>query len=264
MSDDDIQKLNDYFEMISLKRFLMTFAKRASANQTDLDKYLVDTKTALSMGGSKRDLGVVAKLNIANKVIDTVDKAWTVVKKIIGSSTSVKLLSTNTELGFSRFSQSTVMNMYKGVPFRLIPTLKERIISTVKMPRNKQDQFKKSLDFLATEAEASNINSFIIGDSDGTSKFFALLWYRDFETGKYTLFLANVDATFKIAPDLYMWEKTVSKWGGAKTSTNVYFDTRPHKITVDEQKKLLNFFENIAMEKWLKFLEQVKVLLDMI
>jgi len=101
MSDDDIEKLNDYFEMISLKGFLMTFENRASASQLDLKKYLVDTKTALNTSKPKKDKGEDTKLNIANKVINTVEKALTVVKKFISSSTSVKLLSTDDEHGFN-------------------------------------------------------------------------------------------------------------------------------------------------------------------
>jgi len=134
MSDDDIEKLNDYFEMISLKGFLMTFENRASASQLDLKKYLVDTKTALNTSKPKKDKGEDTKLNIANKVINTVEKALTVVKKFISSSTSVKLLSTDDKHGFNSFSKSTDVDMYKNVPFSLIPMLKEKIISTVKMP----------------------------------------------------------------------------------------------------------------------------------
>jgi len=81
------------------------------------------------------------------------------------------------------------------------------------------------LDFLTTDPEATNIDDFIIGDANGVSKFFGLLWYRDFDSGKYTVFLANVDETFKIASGLYMWKKTISQWGGAKNSTNVSFYT---------------------------------------
>jgi len=41
-----------------------------------------------------------------------------------------------------------------------------------------------------------------------------IMYNRDEATGKYTFFTADVKATFKVAQDMYIWQKQKSTWGG--------------------------------------------------
>ena len=62
--------------------------------------------------------------NQANLFLDTVSKAYDVVKKIFSSSTTTKIVEKIVQLTFNSISTSTNIKMYKGVPLYLMPSLK--------------------------------------------------------------------------------------------------------------------------------------------
>jgi hypothetical protein len=47
MTPDDVQILFNYFDMVVLSRFLVTFEKRANASSTELNQYLVQANPRL-------------------------------------------------------------------------------------------------------------------------------------------------------------------------------------------------------------------------
>lgn len=196
-------------------------------------------------------------------VLDTISKAYDVVKKIFASSTTTKIVEKILGLAFNAFSMSTRIQMYKGVPFHLVPTLKQAIVNLVGVPSKWAADVKSVLTFEQDlGGQAAMLQDFIFSDSKGKTKYFSVLWTRDDFTGKYSVFVADVKATFTLASDIYIWQKTKSKFGGLRTSDKQYLETRPHNVTPDEAKLLLNFFDMIAVEKFNQFVNTFAVMIN--
>ena len=68
-------------------------------------------------------------------------------------------------------------------------------------------------DFL--DASTWNFQNLAFGkDQNGNAKYVALMYNKDPSTGKYIFLVSDTKATFKIAQDMFMWEKYTSRWGG--------------------------------------------------
>ena len=60
------------------------------------------------------------------------------------------------------------------------------------------------------------------------------MFLKDDATNKYTFLIADVKATFHVADDIWIWQKSTSKFGGAFTNHHQYLERRPHTLTVEE------------------------------
>jgi hypothetical protein len=77
-----------------------------------------------------------------------------------------------------------------------------------------------------------------------------IMYNKDEATGKYTFFTADVKATFKVAQDMYIWQKQKSTWGGMFQKDTQEIRYLPHMITIEEAEVLMNFFDMVALSKY--------------
>lgn len=68
------------------------------------------------------------------------------------------------------------------------------------------------------------------------------------------LLVADTKANFKVAEDMFIWEKYTSKFGGIVSKTETHIEYRPHSMTLAETQALLNVFDTIALGKFRMFL----------
>jgi len=76
------------------------------------------------------------------------------------------------------------------------------------------------------------------------------MYNRDFISGNYTFFTADVKASFKVSQDMYIWQKQKSTWGGLFQKDEQEIRHLPHTITVEEAEVLMNFFDMVALSKF--------------
>lgn len=276
MTPEDVQTLVNYFDMIVLTRFQLTFQKRTTATALELETYKVNTgahrlladtaadKNKAAVDAAKTAATIAAtKLTTAGLVLDTISKAYDVAKKIFGSSSTTTLVKTYTDLNFNSISSQTNIQMYKGVPNHLVPTLKQAIINLVGCSSKWASDVKQVLGFEEDlGGQAAMVEDFVLSDSNGATKYFSVLWTRDDLTGKYSVFVATVKGSFQIGKDMYIWQKTKSKYGGMVKSDKMSIEYRPHNVTPDEAKLLMNFFDTIALEKFNKFVSTFGALIN--
>jgi hypothetical protein len=83
--------------------------------------------------------------------------------------------------------------MYKGVPFSLMPTLKQHIISSCRVPAKWAPDLMSVLDFTTDMGGAGTVlDDVAYTDMNDKPKYISVLWSRDDLTGRYTLFIADV------------------------------------------------------------------------
>ncbi len=81
-----------------------------------------------------------------------------------------------------------------------------------------------------------------------------MMFLKDEATSKYTFLIADVKATFHVADDLYIWQKSTSSFGGLFTKEQQYIERRPHTLTVEEAALVMNMFDMVALQKFSGYL----------
>jgi hypothetical protein len=76
------------------------------------------------------------------------------------------------------------------------------------------------------------------------------MYNKDAATGLYTIFSADIKATFKVAQDMYIWQKQSSSMGGLFQKDTQEIKYMPHKLTIEEANLLMNFFDMAALSKF--------------
>jgi len=159
-------------------------------------------------------------------------------------------------MGFDQLRLTTQIQMYKGVPPEKMETVKRVINMGVEIPSGKAAMVAdwwSLADFL--DASTWNFQDLAFTkDTNGNAKYVSLMYNKD-AAGKYTFLVSDTKATFKVAQDMFIWEKYSSKWGGMTKRTEQRIEYRPHAITLEEAQVLLNLFDTIALEKYSKYLQ---------
>ena len=81
-----------------------------------------------------------------------------------------------------------------------------------------------------------------------------MMFLKDEATNKYTFLIADVKATFHVADDLFIWQKSKSSFGGLFTQEQQYIERRPHTLTVEETALVMNSFDMVALQKFSGYL----------
>lgn len=209
MTEEDAQILLNYLDMVVMDRFRITFEKRSFASAAELSKYALG-ENIISDGRNLQVKSALAKgipLAATDKFLDTISKAYDVVKKIFSKSTTTKIIERITQLSFNSFSSSAQIQMYKGVPFHLVPTLKQAILKIVGGSSSKwADQIKASLEFENDFGGQATLLSDNLIREKGRVNTFSVIWTRDDLTGKYSVLVSYVKSSFVIGSDIYIWQ----------------------------------------------------------
>jgi hypothetical protein len=209
MTEEDAQILLNYLDMVVMDRFRITFEKRSFASAAELSKYALG-ENIISDGRNLQVKSALAKgipLAATDKFLDTISKAYDVVKKIFSKSTTTKIIERITQLSFNSFSSSAQIQMYKGVPFHLVPTLKQAILKIVGGSKSKwADQIKASLEFENDFGGQATLLSDNLIRENGRVNTFSVIWTRDDLTGKYSVLVSYVKSSFVIGSDIYIWQ----------------------------------------------------------
>ncbi len=77
-----------------------------------------------------------------------------------------------------------------------------------------------------------------------------MMFLKDEATSKYTFLIADVKATFHVADDLFIWQKSKTSGAGLFTKEEQYIERRPHTLTVEETALVMNSFDMVALQKF--------------
>ena len=70
-----------------------------------------------------------------------------------------------------------------------------------------------------------------------------------------TFLLADTKASFNVADDMWIWEKSSSKLGGLIKKQEQVIKYMPHTVSLEDMTVLLNIFDTIAMNKYQLYLK---------
>jgi hypothetical protein len=102
--------------------------------------------------------------------------------------------------------------MYKGVPEFRFDAFKNFVMNQVEVPQEKRESFNDWWDLaLFSESQTWQLqNTVFRKDNNGDAKYFTMMFLKDDVTNKYTFLIADIKATFHVADDTYIWQKSKS------------------------------------------------------
>lgn len=93
-------------------------------------------------------------------------------------------------------------------------------------------------------------------DEGGNCKYICILSQRT-DAGNFNFFVANMQASFKLSPDLLVVRKTTSYLGGLFSSSHDEIKKNPHRLQPDDLSTLLDYFDMIAMDRFMEYIHSM-------
>lgn len=91
-------------------------------------------------------------------------------------------------------------------------------------------------------------------DSSGDCKSVTVMVTRSDVKNTYSLLIANIQQTFNLSPDIIVYRNSKSSFGGLFTSQKDEIKYVPHRLTADDMKTLLDFFDYVSIGRFKRFL----------
>ena len=109
-------------------------------------------------------------------------------------------------------ASTAYVSMYKGMPETRFEAFKTMIMNQAEVPQDKRESFNDWWDLAEfTDGQQWQYqNTAYRKDNNGDAKTFSMMFTKDEVTNKYTFLIADIKATFHVADDLYLWQKSKS------------------------------------------------------
>ena len=158
--------------------------------------------------------------------------------------------------GFSIFKEQASFEQYNGVEDAHFHEFLENLRAEIDLPAQYQAEFDEIMQ--VTLFSTSNVwvvfNVIFSVKEGGNCKFVCVMASHDQENKKTDWLLANVGATFELAPDLMVVQTSHSYAWGAFSESEEKIVTKPASITMKELQVVFEFFEVVAFERFAEIL----------
>jgi hypothetical protein len=197
--------------------------------------------------------------NLIKKVIKNILKAVPSLKLDIEKSISSQTTTISKVIngGFTHFKQSADIQHFVGVHDDNLDGFLKHIQSVLNIPEVYEDDFIDNLKLI----EFSDFNEIIIyrivftSDAGGNCKYVCIMCQRNEKTGESEWLIANIKATFMLAPDVMVIETSKSLVFGLYKEYKQSLVSVPKSINADEVTVLVKFFEILVFERFAEILK---------
>jgi hypothetical protein len=217
----------------------------------DLNPEEAAQKFILFLGGGKdKDDD---KESVSDKMSDAVGSLTEPIGKAIKalkSSKSNEIKETLLGKGFKEFVSSASVKVAKGIKAEFFDKYLTFIEKTIKVPDARKEEVKDILEqsqYVESNLWSAYDTVFSVG-TGGDVKYVSLMITRDDEKGVYHCVCSDVQATFKLAPDVMIINKKLSIIGGLWEEDNWIEKEIPKGYTQEDMETVINFFSVVAFK----------------
>jgi hypothetical protein len=189
--------------------------------------------------------------NPFTSLLSTVDKItyiWSQIVTVFRTTRTSTLKTKLLQKGFDYFNESAQLQISKSISADYIDRVLGNLQKKIKIPQEKQEGFNLMMEeALFSETMAwSGFNTMFSVDKGGQIRYSNILISQDVERNTYDLFLIDVNAEFKLAPDVFVISKMFTTLGGLYNNVKEEMLTVPKSLTQEDIETVMNFFQIIA------------------
>jgi len=172
--------------------------------------------------------------------------AFSAIMQLFSTKTTTTIIGEETCLGFNTFDDATTINIIQCLSDDHVEDFVSGYFDDLAWAFG-GDQSKVNAELLVWDyAYGTNFSRDTMQlTNTGTSEIKQLDIYKnkDVENSCSNWIIIEGDNTFQLAPDVIIWQKSTSSWGGMDTKVETYTQNVPHKISVDDIEAIQLLFE---------------------
>lgn len=164
------------------------------------------------------------------------------------------------KLGFENFVQDAEIKFIKNLQGKYFPNFSKDLLNSLNVDAKNKQKIQEFLEF-APFTSVGNWNmmrSMYSANSQSDANYICLMTYRD-EQDRISVYQVNMKNSFKVAPDILILRESKSSWGGLFKSTSQKVVFVPHAMTPEDLQQLLDYFDLIALNRFMKLFGQAEV-----
>jgi len=134
-------------------------------------------------------------------------------------------------------------------------------LTALKVDAANKQKIQEFLEF-APFTEVGNWNmmrSMYSAKKQSDAQYVCLMTYRD-EQNRMSVYQVNMKNKFKVAPDILILRSSKSSFGGLFSSSSEKVVKVPHSMTPQDLQQLLDYFDLIAMKRFMRLFGQAEAL----
>ena len=201
---------------------------------------------ATSPQDAKKDIKGFENVELLSKAAENIASGW---KSIVGAfkTTSSKTIEKVTDgKGYNYFKGKFNIWVCEGLKEKYYDDFFSKKALRLKMPKDKREVFVDAIQDGKMMDKHTWTNMEILfnvdGKEKGTVKGINLIINQPSET-KFDALITDIDADFKLAPDIFVEQTSRSILGGIFEGTKSKFITKPRNISDKEILDVLNFYK---------------------
>jgi len=191
---------------------------------------------------------------IKQLIMDILNKVPEIEKDIAENKTVVVDKIVNR--GFTSFKEQAAFEQYNGVEDAYFNQFLDNLKSEISLPAQYQAEFNNVMQ--VTLFSTSNVwvvfNIIFSVQQGADCKFVCVMASHDATNQKTNWLIANVGATFELAPDLLVVQTKKSYLWGAWSDSNENIILKPAAITENQLNVIFEFFEVVAFQRFAELL----------
>jgi len=233
---DDVQVVFDFFNVVVLQRLAEVLQVVPSSAPS------VAVAPVMAVASPTDLVGAVST------VVDWYPKIVSAFK----TTTKTELVATITQQGFDHFEGSTILDHVEGLEKAYVKDYLAIMTSELTIPADKQAIFQAHLNLLPhLRANEFAIYDIVYSvDSGGGCVYVCVVMSNDAAGQTSSFLVANIKATFHLAPNILVMQKTRSVLGGIYESSEVEFKYQDRPVTLSDIDAVFDFFKVAAFKKF--------------
>lgn len=193
-----------------------------------------------------------AQLGVLGSVlgpIKTFSDTWSAVASAFGTRISKTVVSTIKGTGWTKLRQSVVVQKIVNMQASFL----DQFLRSVPTAYNIPSKYRADTEFALTSVKFSGGQQWNKWDlafdinKGGSARYICVLGHRDPNTGNTDWVIANMKASFKLAPDVFVWRRSASYAGGIFSSTTDSLEKRPRSLTAEDIRGMLHLLAGAAL-----------------
>lgn len=246
---DDLSLLFDFFNVVVLERFAEVLHLLPTDNLLEISSFTKTINSSVAPPVPAVDPVVTA--------VTTVIDLWPKFVAAFKSTSSTELKEKLVGVGFDYFSGHSTMDYLHELDAEYVPQYINVLMDSLEVPENKREAFAAKVNLMPhmSDGEFSVYDLTYTSGPGGDCKYVCIIMVNDRVKNTSSFMVSDIRASFHLAPDIFVIQKSKSSLGGLFSSSSIEFQYHDRPITPEDMAIVFDFFKMVAFSGFAKALD---------